>query len=492
MTIRDRLIELERRAVVDPESPGQERGLPVTMSTLAVGAIAGLLGTAGLVLVASGPAHVWLPGGILYGILASLVAGHRSTDAGRGLMWGLGTAMAVWIALAGLGTTSPLSSFDPGWTSPADSFSMLVLLVLGLGAPVGLSVGYWQSRRHDDERGPIDLTRAILVGGLAGIVAGWAFGVWMGQEDVFGTIAGIVGSSSPRVGQLVHYFVATTIGISFGVLFQRDTRGVGSSLVWGMAYGMFWWFLGGLTLLPLFTGSPTSWTSAAAGAQLGSLVGHVVYGLLLGVLYSIVDRLWLVLFYESDPLNRTVSGPGVRTLEAMQWGLLASVGGGLLFGIVMWWADILPTVAALVGRSSAVVGFLVHMGIGSVVGMTYGRLFRYEAFDGGSAVAWGLVYGLAWWFIGPLTVLPVLLGEPLAWEVSAIGSSLPSLIGHLAYGAPTGVAFYWLEQRRLAWAAVDPRIGAADRERRRDVGSPAPAVWLFTLGMGTVVIVLLL
>lgn len=465
---------------------------PVTPATLVVGIVVGALGALGLVGSGHGSATIWVPAGLLYGTASALVLGRRSIDPGRGLMWGLSSVMVVWIGLLGAITVLRESTTVLGSATVVDPFTLLIYLVLGFGAPVGIAVGFWQARRTTGDRDPIEVPRAIVVGTLAGLVGGWAFGAWMGQEDVFALIAEIVGSSSSQVGQAIHYVIAMTIGASFGLLFQRDARSYGSSLVWGMAYGFFWWILGGITLLPLFLGSPPFWTATAASGHVSSLVGHVVYGLLLGLMYSVLDRLWLVLFYESDPLNWTVSGPGVRTLTAMKQGFLASFVGGLLFGIVLWRTDTLPVIAALIGYSSPLVGFVVHMGVSAIVGMTYGNLFRYEAPNLGSGIAWGLVYGLVWWFVGPLTLLPTLLGEPLAWSGSAVSASLPSLIGHLMYGAPTGAVFYMLERRQLAWAQIDPRIATQDRERRRPVGTPAPAVWLFVLGMGTVVLILLL
>jgi len=124
--------------------------------------------------------------------------------------------------------------------------------------------------------------------------------------------------------------------------------------------------------------------------------------------------------------------------------------------------------------------------------MTYGRLFRYESPALAAGAAWGSVYGLVWWFVGPLTLLPTLLGQPLPWNSQAIGTALPTLVGHLAFGALTGTAFYLLERRERAWADVDPRIAERERKRRRRVGTPAPAVWLFDLGMGVFALLLLL
>lgn len=44
---------------------------------------------------------------------------------------------------------------------------------------------------------------------------------------------------------------------------------------------------------------------------------------------------------------------------------------------------------------------------------------------------------MLWWFLGPLTLLPILLGRPVAWDVATAQALIPSLLGHLAYGAVT-------------------------------------------------------
>jgi uncharacterized membrane protein YagU involved in acid resistance len=144
-----------------------------------------------------------------------------------------------------------------------------------------------------------------------------------------------------------------------------------------------------------------------------------------------------------------------------------------------------------VGGSSPALGFVVHMVISTLIGMSYGILFQHEAPDLGSGVAWGLVYGLAWWFIGNLTLFPILLGRPFNWSAAAAGAGLPSLIGHLIYGAAVAFVFLLLERRHQNWLLLDPRIAAREARRRRPVGTPAPALWLFVLGLGVLLPVML-
>src|SRR5260370_1063670 len=144
----------------------------------------------------------------------------------------------------------------------------------------------------------------MALGGLAGLLGGWAFGKWMEQVNFFPLVASLVRSESREVGVLTHFAIAVIIGISFGILFQLDLRGFGSSLSWGAAYGLLWWFIGPLTLLPLILLQPLDWTVAHAASLFGSLVGHVIYGLIVGLVYAAVYRLWVGFFTNSDPTNR--------------------------------------------------------------------------------------------------------------------------------------------------------------------------------------------
>jgi uncharacterized membrane protein YagU involved in acid resistance len=439
--------------------------------------------------------------GAVCGAVFAVLCWQRATSPGAGLVWGLGYALLLWLLLpAGL---LPLLNTQQQAMDMLDTarehFPELVVYIVCLGAPLGIVLGTLAPRdgglaianRQSKIINSFSWPRAILVGGIAGIVGGWAFGKWMEQVNFFPLIANIVNANSRETGIALHTAIAIVIGASFGVLFQRDVRGHGSSMGWGMAYGLLWWFVGPLTLLPLLLGKPIDWSAARGSELFGSLVGHVIYGLIVGLIYATLDRLWLGFFHESDPINREVEGVGLRSLESLGRGALASVAGGLVFSLIMLSIGALPRVAAIVGGNSSVLGFIVHLVISALIGMSFGLLFQHEAPNLGSGIVWGMLYGLIWWFLGALTLFPILLGRPFDWSGQAAGGILPSLIGHLFYGAATAAVFLWLERRGAAWLALDPRIAAREAKRRRPIGTPAPALWLFALGLGMLLPVML-
>ncbi|MBZ6102094.1 hypothetical protein [Streptomyces olivaceus] len=159
-------------------------------------------------------------------------------------------------------------------------------------------------------------------------------------------------------------------------------------------------------------------------------------------------------------------------------GVAAGLAGGVLFTGVMVTVGFLPTVASLVGSGSAAVGLVLHLLISQVVGVTYALFFRRRSFDAASGIGWGVSYGLLWWILGNLTLLPVLLGAGPRWSAAALAESFPSLVGHLAYGAVLGLVYQRLEARVSPWHLTRSQAAAARATARREQTlSAAPALW---------------
>ncbi len=138
----------------------------------------------------------------------------------------------------------------------------------------------------------------LTAGIIAGLIAGVVFGIMMtvmhaptpdgGSMPLMGMVAKVVGSTSLAVGWIYHLVNSAVIGGLFGWILGSRIGGYGSAAGWGAGYGMVWWILGGLILMPMFLGMP-----AFAPLQMpmmrpvafASLMGHVIFGVILGAAF---------------------------------------------------------------------------------------------------------------------------------------------------------------------------------------------------------------
>ncbi|MDP9497024.1 MAG: hypothetical protein M3P46_05080 [Actinomycetota bacterium] len=104
---------------------------------------------------------------------------------------------------------------------------------------------------------------------------------------MIGMIAGLVGSSSLAVGWAVHLLISVVFGAAFGALLGGAVKGVGSGVGIGAVYGVVLWVVGALILMPAKMGMPLFMIN---GMALNSLLGHVVFGVLLGGVAGLMLR----------------------------------------------------------------------------------------------------------------------------------------------------------------------------------------------------------
>jgi hypothetical protein len=406
------------------------------------------------------------------------------------LFSGLASAVVVWIA--GPLTIIPLlRDGRVAWTLGAvqQAFPGLVTL-LWSGAAAGIIVALIR------ERGGWRPTRALagtLVRGLInGSLAAPLLGRMLDSQATWLERAGMMDFLTDRISGPVSGAVGLAAGLAYALLHGRGSRyGTGPTVIRGTLYGFFWWVAGALTIMPLAAGQELPWTLGAARLRFPALPAFAFAGVVIAVLDG-----WLAaagrLLFSDDVRSHDPEGIGAQGLRAIARGAFAGLIGGLVFTIVMLRIGVLPAVARLVGSESAAGGFIVHLIIANIVGASFGVLFLGRSYDLGSAMGWGLAYGSVWWLLGPMTLMPLLLGTRPVWTAEVAGMLIPSLVGHLAYGTAAGATFYLLESRLSPWWITHTEREAERAARRRtEVMSSAPALWALAAVMALTIPILL-
>lgn len=134
-------------------------------------------------------------------------------------------------------------------------------------------------------------------------------------------------------------------------------------------------------------------------------------------------------------------------VNAVLWGAVSGLIGGVAFGIMMAMMNMLPMVGMLVGSENAVIGFGVHMLISAFIGATFGLLLEFMPVRGHvpTTIA-GAVYGAIWWVLGALIMMPTMLG--MSEMVFVVGEmQWMSLMGHVIFGVLLGIAYSLFSKR---------------------------------------------
>jgi hypothetical protein len=147
------------------------------------------------------------------------------------------------------------------------------------------------------------MNRGIRIGALAGLLAGIVFGLAMGFLPVRAPDGGRISmllftaqalhAQSPAIGWVTYLAYGVVIGGLFGWLLRGRALDEGPALVLGGAYGLGWWVLAGLVLMPALLGRVPFSSSALDVVRpiaLVLLAGHLLYGLLLGMMFGLTSN----------------------------------------------------------------------------------------------------------------------------------------------------------------------------------------------------------
>lgn len=135
-------------------------------------------------------------------------------------------------------------------------------------------------------------------------------------------------------------------------------------------------------------------------------------------------------------------------VRALWMGAVAGIIGGVPFGILMGMMGMMPMIGMLVRVDSAFVGVLVHGAISAITGAIYGLFAVRFPLTWRNAALGGFIYGVIWWVLGALVLMPAILG--MFQNIFVIGQmQWMSLLGHIIFGEVLALSFVWLYRRAM-------------------------------------------
>ncbi len=124
-------------------------------------------------------------------------------------------------------------------------------------------------------------------------------------------------------------------------------------------------------------------------------------------------------------------------------GIYAGLFGGSVFGIMMAVGGMFPMIGSMLNMENALVGFILHLIISAIIGAIFGMALDAMVLQGpGMSLVVGSVYGIVWWVLGPLLIMPLAMGMPV-FQVQAM---MGSLFGHVMFGVTMGIIYYILRK----------------------------------------------
>jgi len=123
-------------------------------------------------------------------------------------------------------------------------------------------------------------------------------------------------------------------------------------------------------------------------------------------------------------------------------GIIGGLVGGVFFGGLMAMMGMVPMIAMMVGSESMVVGWIVHLLISAATGALFVTVFGTKVISYQTAILYGAGYGVIWWVLGALIIMPVILGMGVQFSSMFDMMRMMSLMGHVVFGVVLAVVAY--------------------------------------------------
>lgn len=127
-------------------------------------------------------------------------------------------------------------------------------------------------------------------------------------------------------------------------------------------------------------------------------------------------------------------------------GVIGGVIGGILFGLFMQMMGMIGMIASLVGSESLVVGWIVHLIISVIFGVTFALAHLVIS----NVWALAVLFGIGIWIVGPLVVMPLMMGMGTNLANAFTPDQLMNLVTHLFFSFVLAIVFTLRTEKQVA------------------------------------------
>ncbi len=129
--------------------------------------------------------------------------------------------------------------------------------------------------------------------------------------------------------------------------------------------------------------------------------------------------------------------------ELVKAALIGSTVAGILFGIFMQLTGTMAMLASIAGSESLVVGWVMHMIISWTFGLGYGAMTLFSS----RYYVLAVIHGVIIWIIGPLLVMPMLMGMGPMFGQMFTSGQLMNLATHVIFSLILAAVFSRIIQK---------------------------------------------
>lgn len=135
-------------------------------------------------------------------------------------------------------------------------------------------------------------------------------------------------------------------------------------------------------------------------------------------------------------MDRATHAEGDRR-QRIAVGVLCGLLTGIVLALLMLVEDV--DTVSLLPVGPVPIQILLHLGVAAAIGAVFGEISPRAERAQAALVSSGLILGLLWWVLGPLTIVPLVRGEGTMWSLAAAKPVFSNLVAALLHGSLTGL-----------------------------------------------------